>query len=57
VSAKDPAELERFRASQRASLAEDREGATVFLARNAWDLNRTAETWPAIRFSATRERS
>jgi hypothetical protein len=29
----------------------------VFLARNAWDLNRTAELWPKIRFSATRERS
>jgi peptide chain release factor 3 len=43
--------------SQRASLAEDRDGAPVFLARNAWDLNRTIEKWPALRFSATRERS
>jgi peptide chain release factor 3 len=57
VSAKDAAELERFRARQRASLAEDRDGAPVFLARNAWDLNRTVEDWPKIRFSATRERS
>jgi hypothetical protein len=29
----------------------------VFLARNAWDLRRTAEDWPGIRLSATRERS
>src|SRR5919106_6856365 len=57
VSAEDAAELERFRTRQHASLAEDRDGATVFLARNAWDLNRTAELWPKIRFSATRERS
>jgi peptide chain release factor 3 len=57
VSAEDPAELERFSSVQRASLAEDRDGAPVFLARNAWDLNRTIEKWPAIRFSATRERS
>ncbi len=56
VSADDPAELERFVARQRASLAEDRDGALVFLARNAWDLNRTMEEWPALRFSATRER-
>jgi peptide chain release factor 3 len=57
VTAEDRSELERFVIRQRASLAEDRDGAPVFLARNAWDLNRTAETWPAIRFSATRERS
>jgi peptide chain release factor 3 len=57
VSAEDAAELERFRARQQANLAEDRDGAPVFLARNAWDLNRTAELWPKIRFSATRERS
>ena len=57
VGAEDPAELERFRARQRASLAEDRDGAPVFLARNAWDLKRTIEDWPKLRFSATRERS
>jgi peptide chain release factor 3 len=57
VGAKDPAELERFYARQGASLAEDRDGAPVFLARTAWDLNRTVEGWPKIRFSATRERA
>jgi peptide chain release factor 3 len=57
VVAEVPAEFERFRARQGASLAEDRDGAPVFLARNGWDLNRTIEDWPKLRFSATRERS
>jgi peptide chain release factor 3 len=57
VSAEDPAALQRFVTRQRASLAEDRDGAPVFLARNAWDLNRTIEGWPGLRFSATRERT
>jgi peptide chain release factor 3 len=57
VAAEDPAEFERFRARQGASLAEDRDGAPVFLARNGWDLNRTIEDWPKLRFNATRERS
>ena len=57
LSAESPAELQRFLARHRASVAEDRDGAPVFLARNAWDLKRTAEDWPALRISATRERS
>src|SRR5262249_32810568 len=42
VTADDPAELKRFVEGNRASMAEDRDGAPVFLARNAWDLERTA---------------
>jgi peptide chain release factor 3 len=57
VSAEDPAALQRFIARHRPSMAEDRDGAPVFLARNAWDLNRTIEDWPLLRFSATRERT
>ena len=57
LGAESPAELQRFVARHRASVAEDRDGAPVFLARNAWDLRRTAEDWPALRMSATRERS
>jgi peptide chain release factor 3 len=52
-----PAELDRLRTRQHANLADDRDGATVFLARNAWDLNRTIEAWPTLRFTATRERA
>jgi peptide chain release factor 3 len=57
VEADDEAELKRFCAANGAALAEDRDGAPVFLARNAWELNYTQEKWPAIRFVATRERA
>ena len=57
LGADEPAELQRFIARHRASVAEDRDGAPVFLARNAWDLRRTGEDWPAVRISATRERT
>ena len=51
------AELDRFRARNGAALAEDHDGVSIFLARNAWDLRTTIEEWPAIRFSATREQN
>lgn len=51
-----PDEVDRFTAGNRAAMAEDRDGAPVFLARNPWEVNYTADKWPAIRFSATRER-
>jgi peptide chain release factor 3 len=57
VEADDEAELKRFREANGAALAEDRDGAPVFLARNAWELNYTQDKWPAIRFVATRERA
>ena len=44
LSADAPAELERFPTRQRASLAEDHDGAPVFLARNAWDLSAPRRT-------------
>jgi peptide chain release factor 3 len=56
VAADDPAVLKRFTDGLRNSMAEDRDGAPVFMARNAWDLNRTQEDWPEVRFHATRER-
>ena len=52
----DPRELGRFLAAKRASLALDRDGNPVFLARNNWDLGRVQEDFPAIRFTATRIR-
>ena len=35
--------------------AEDHSGATVFLARNDWQLNRVKVDWPEIRLLSTRE--
>ena len=39
------------------AMAEDRDGAPVFLARDAWEVNYVAERSPNVRFSATRERA
>ncbi|HEX6144974.1 MAG TPA: peptide chain release factor 3 [Geminicoccaceae bacterium] len=49
--------LQRFTDRHQATLAHDREGAMVLLARNAWELNRLADEWPDLTFRATRERS
>ncbi len=57
IEADDPAVIKQFVDANQGSLAEDRDGAPVFLARNAWELNYTAEKWPAVRFVATRERA
>ena len=38
-------------------MAEDRDGAPVFLARDRWEVGYVAERSPDIRFSATRERA
>ncbi|MGE5538137.1 MAG: peptide chain release factor 3 [Gemmatimonas sp.] len=57
LAADDPAMLKRFVEQNRSSLAEDRDAAPVFLARNAWELNYTSEKWPDVRFVKTRERA
>jgi peptide chain release factor 3 len=49
--------LQRFRDANRSSIAEDKEGALVFLARNTWALNREVQDWPDIRFVNVRERN
>src|SRR6185369_1848911 len=56
VAAADPAELKRFEDANSASMAEDRDGAPVFLARNGWELRYAQKNFPAITFAATRER-
>lgn len=55
VSADDPRELERFALAHKSNMAEDRDGAPVYLARNTWQLGRAQQDFPAVRFSATRE--
>jgi peptide chain release factor 3 len=57
VAGDDRAEVKRFIERHRGSLAEDRDDAPVFLARNAWELNRTMQEWPKLRFLTTRERT
>jgi peptide chain release factor 3 len=53
----DPAELKRFMEDNRPAMAEDRDGAPVFMARDTWELNYVTQRETAIRFSATRERA
>ena len=55
IECDDGLELKKFIAATKASLAEDHDGEPVFLARNAWHLDRAGEDWPQIRFLKTRE--
>jgi peptide chain release factor 3 len=57
ISADSKADLEAFMAANRGGMSEDRDGAPVFLARNAWELGYVAERSPAIKFADIRERS
>ena len=52
-----PDDLRAFAEHYRAGLARDRDGAPVFMAKDAWELNYVADRYPAIRFSATKERA
>jgi peptide chain release factor 3 len=56
VSADDPLELKKFIADHQGNMAQDRDGAPVFLAKSAWELRYTGEKRPLIRFTNTRER-
>ena len=57
VTADDPNLVKRFTKSNAANIAEDRDGAPVFLARNSWELNYAAREWPEVKFMETRERT
>ena len=48
--------LKTFIDANRASLGEDRDKTPVFLARNAWDLDRAQSDYKEIKFSEVRER-
>ncbi len=52
-----PAEIEKFLAIYRAQVAEDRDGAPVFLAKSNWELGYAADKFPKLKFAKTRERS
>ena len=57
IETDDRAQLDKFIDLNRSALAEDHDGALVFLARNAWHLNRAQEDFPALRFLKTREQN
>ncbi|MBT3170380.1 MAG: peptide chain release factor 3, partial [Rhodospirillaceae bacterium] len=56
LASEDAAKLKEFEKNQQANLADDRDSAPVYLARNAWELNYISEKWPDIKFTETRER-
>jgi len=53
----DRVQLEKFIDLNRSAVAEDHDGALVFLARNAWHLSRAIEDFPTLRFQRTREQN
>lgn len=55
VGSDDKVALNTFTEANRSALAEDHDGALVFLARNAWHLSRAEEDYPKIYFMKTRE--
>ena len=57
IVSEKPDMLDKFRERNSSSIAEDRQGAPVFLARNAWTLNRETQDWPDIRFVNVKERT
>jgi peptide chain release factor 3 len=57
VDADDSKLIKKFADANRDNIAEDHSGATVFLARNEWQLNRAKQDWPQLRFLQTREQA
>ncbi len=55
ITADDKLLIDKFVAANGPAMAEDRDGALVFLARNAWTLSRAQQDFPQLRFSSTRE--
>ena len=57
VDGDDTSEIKRFIDKNQGDLAYDHDESPVFLARNPWHLQNTAETWPDIRLLKTREQT
>jgi peptide chain release factor 3 len=55
VEAEQPAEMKQFLDETRASIAEDHNGDPVFLARNAWHLDRAQQDFPKLKFLKIKE--
>jgi peptide chain release factor 3 len=55
VVSEDKPALDRIGREHPSSLAEDQDGALVYLFRNTWELHRIQQDWPSLRFLSTRE--
>ncbi|WP_085904798.1 peptide chain release factor 3 [Kiloniella majae] len=56
VTSDDAAAMKHFLDRNKGSLADDRDGCPVYMARNHWDMGRIQEDNPKLNFTATRER-
>ena len=57
VNSEDQTILKSFLKSNMASIADDHDGDPVFMARNAWHINKAEEDWPKINFAQKKEQS
>ncbi|MBR7158801.1 MAG: peptide chain release factor 3 [Alphaproteobacteria bacterium] len=48
-------DMKKLLDTNRSAMAEDHDGALVFLARNAWHLDKAQEDFPALKFQKTRQ--
>ena len=55
LDADDPAELKKFIDANPGDLGDDHDNMPVFMARNGWHLQHTAENWPKIKFLKVKE--
>ncbi|MBB4264736.1 peptide chain release factor 3 [Roseospira visakhapatnamensis] len=55
VEGDDARLIKRFVDANQSAVAEDHDGAPVFMARNAWHLDKAAEEFPGLRFEKTKE--
>ena len=55
VSSEDKNEFKKFQDTNQLNIAEDHDGAIVFLARNAWHLGKIQEDFPKLVLNKTRE--
>jgi len=51
------ADVEDFASTHRTAMASDIDGATVFLAKSAWEIGYVTERYPKLVFERTRERA
>ena len=51
------ADLNKFFDENKSNMATDHDGASVFMARNLWHLNKAVDDWPAIKFNRTKEQA
>ncbi len=56
VACDDANKLKQFQSDNRGASAHDRDGAPVFMAKDAWEVNYVMQRNPDIRFTATKER-